>query len=115
MRDLLSAALERLERLAGVRGALFVDAQAGVPVATGRGLELDPGVVAALVTAFIGRLSRVTGAAELGGVRTVRLLGEVGSLVVAPSGDLLVIVLAEATSQMDELHLEARRVAEELR
>lgn len=115
MRDLLSAALERLGRLEGVRGALIVDAQAGVPVATGGGAIPDPDVVAALTTVFVDRLTRAVGAAEFGRLGAVQLTGEMGNLVVSATGDLLVVVVAEAEARLEPLCLEARRVAEELR
>lgn len=115
MRELLGYELERLERLAGVRGALIVDAQAGVPVATGSRLALDPDAVAALATTFAARIARAAGASDFGEVSVAQLAGESGNLVMATSGELLVIVVADTEARPEELRLEVRRVAEELR
>jgi predicted regulator of Ras-like GTPase activity (Roadblock/LC7/MglB family) len=115
MRDILDEALGRLHQVAGVRGAVIVDLQAGVPVAVKAGADLDPDALAALATLFFDRLTRAAGVAAFGAVAALHLEGAAGHLLVASGGDLLIVVIAEAGAQLEVLRLEARRMAEELR
>jgi predicted regulator of Ras-like GTPase activity (Roadblock/LC7/MglB family) len=101
-----------------VRGALVIDAQAGVPVATSSAADLEEGTLtalAALATALYGRLDRAASAAECGETGVVRLDGEAGHLLIVSGGDMLVVVMAEADAQLGMLRMEARQVAEGLR
>jgi predicted regulator of Ras-like GTPase activity (Roadblock/LC7/MglB family) len=114
MKELFSEALDRLSRVPGVSGALIVDAQGGIPVAVSSAQGLDGNAVAALATALFSRLARASGAATFGGLRTAHFEGTAGHLLVAPAGNLLVVVVADAEAQLGMLRIEARRVAEVL-
>lgn len=115
MRELITEALDRLSRFPGVRGAMVVDAHAGVPVSVIAGEDLDAVAVSALTTHFMGRLTRAASAAEFGEVRGAEVAGEAGRLVIAASGDLVVVVVADLETELGALRLETRRVAEGLR
>ncbi|MBI4409399.1 MAG: roadblock/LC7 domain-containing protein [Gemmatimonadetes bacterium] len=111
MSDVLSVALSRLSRVDGVRGALIVDAQAGVPVVS----ELADGVaepaVAALAASLFRRTAKAAGAAAFGGLETLQLEAEAGHVVMAGAGELVVVVVAEADAQLGLIRLEAQRAA----
>lgn len=115
MKEIVADALDRLSRVEGVRGALVVDTQAGVPVSVVADDELDRVGLSALATHFFTRLSRAAGAAGYGEAITVRLNGDTGQLVITSSGELLVLVVAEAGAELEPLRHEARLVAEVLR
>lgn len=115
MRELLADALARLRGLEGVRGAAFVDAQAGVPVAVSAPADLNPDALAALATGFLGRISRAASSAEFGAVAAMQLEGAGGHLLVVSGVNLLIVLVAEAGAQLSTLRLEARRMAEEIR
>jgi len=113
--DLFQAALDRLSRVTGVRGAMLVEAEAGVPVMA----ELTEGVegtaAAALATSLFKRTRKAAETAEFGKLTTLQLEAEGGHVIVADAGDLLVVVIAERNAQLGMVRLEAYRAAEALR
>ena len=85
-------ALDRVTRVAGVRGALIVSAADGLVVAEQLMDGVDGQAAAALTGSLVGRLART---AERAGVRPpvfVHLRGEAGSVLAAPGPDDLVLV-----------------------
>lgn len=114
MSDPMRKSLAGLTRVAGVRGAVVVDADAGVPVAS----ELRSGVSETALAALAGSLFRrsadATTASGLGRVRTLQLEAAGGHIVVAATGALLVVTLAEASAQLGMVRLQTARVAGEL-
>ena len=114
MSDRFSAALERLSRVVGVQGALVVETEAGVPVATELSTEVDGGAVAALAASLYRRAKQaaVTGGMER--LETLQLEAEGGHVIVAGAGDVLVIAVTERGAQLGMVRVEAQRAAESL-
>jgi predicted regulator of Ras-like GTPase activity (Roadblock/LC7/MglB family) len=114
MSDIFAEALDRLSRVSGVRGALIVETDAGVPVLS----ELAEGVpgdeVAALASSLFRRTSKAATTADFGNLRTLQLEAEYGHVIVAHGGEMLVVVVADRNAQLGQLRLEAHRAAEAL-
>lgn len=104
-------ALEPLLRVDGVRAAILVDADMGVPVV----VEADPGVdadaAAALAAELFRRTARGADLAGAGALRTLQLAAEDGHLLVAGAGDMLIVAVAAPDAELAVLRVEAGRVA----
>jgi len=113
MSDVKQVTLE-LSRIPGVRGAMVVDAQAGVPVTA----ELANGVPGPAIAAFASALFRRSGqairSAGYGALGAVQLEAEAGDVVVTGNDMLLVVVVAEPDAQIGLIRMQAQNVAEEL-
>ncbi len=107
-------ALERLSRVPGVRGALIVDAQAGVPVVAELAARVDGGPVAALAASVFRRTSRAADAAGFGRLDTLQLEAAEGHVVMAGAGELMVVAVADHGAQLGLVRLEVHRAAEGL-
>jgi predicted regulator of Ras-like GTPase activity (Roadblock/LC7/MglB family) len=114
MSDIFAEALDRLSRVPGVRGALIVETEAGVPVLAELAEGVDGGVVAAFAASLFRRTNKAAGTASFGNLRTLQLEADVGHVIVANGGELLVVVVAEKTAQLGQVRLEAHRAAEAL-
>jgi predicted regulator of Ras-like GTPase activity (Roadblock/LC7/MglB family) len=112
MSNVYTDALERLTRVPGVRGALIVDSDAGVPVVADLAEGVDGASVAALAVSLFKRTHKAAGGAAFGKLATLRLEAEGGHVVVANGGELLIVVVAERNAQLGMLRLEAHRAAE---
>lgn len=114
MNQLFTAAVERVSHVAGVRGVLVVDAEAGVPVVS----ELREGVnetaVSALAASLFQRMSAASRAADFGELFTLQLEAEDGHVVAVGAGDVVLIVVAEHDAQIGLVRYEAHRAAETL-
>lgn len=110
----LLKALEALTRVDGVRGAMIVDAEAGVPVRS----RLAPGVretaLAAMAGILFSRTDEAAGAAGFGRLAVLQMQAEGGHLVVTGAGPLLVVVLTEPDARMGLVRVQATRAAREL-
>jgi predicted regulator of Ras-like GTPase activity (Roadblock/LC7/MglB family) len=106
--------VERLSRVAGVRGALVVELDAGVPVSAELSEEISGEAVAALAAAFFRSTNSAAGAAGFGVARTLQLEAGGGHVIVVGAGDLIVVVVAERAAQLGLIRLEAHRAAESL-
>lgn len=108
------AALRRLTGVTGVRAAMIVDTEAGVPVAS----EITDGVgetaLAALAASLFRRTSGSALTAGFGALRAFQLESRKGCLVVAGAPPLLVVTLTEPGAQIGLVRVEARRAVEEL-
>ena len=89
MNALFTAAVERLSRVAGVRGALLVESEAGVPVVS----ELRAGVNETAVAALVASLFHV---------------------VAVDAGELILVVVADHDAQLGLVRFEAHRAAESI-
>lgn len=114
MSDPVRAALHRLTRVTGVRGAAVVDAEAGVPVASELAVGVEETALAALAGSLYRRAVDATTASGVGRVRTLQLESAGGHLVVAGTGPLLIVALAEPSAQLGMVRMEAGRAAVEL-
>lgn len=86
------AALDRVTRVPGVRGALIASAADGIVVAEQLMDGIDGRAVAALTGSMVTRLARTAGGAGLGAPVFLHLRGEDGSILAAPAADDLVLV-----------------------
>lgn len=114
MSDIFSEALDRLSRVPGVRGALIVETEAGVPVLAELAEGVEGAPLAALASSLFRRTSKASQTASFGNVRTLQLEAAGGHVVVANGGELLVVVVAEKNAQLGHVRLEAHRAAEAL-
>ncbi len=112
MSDALVRTLDRLSRVRGVRGSMYVAAEDGLPVAQ---LVMEDVNVRALA-AFAGALARkVSGAAAATGagrVRFIQMQAAGGVLMVCVGGDLLVAVVADTGVNVGLTRLEMMRAVE---
>jgi predicted regulator of Ras-like GTPase activity (Roadblock/LC7/MglB family) len=114
MNDLFNAAVERVSRVAGVRGALLVESEAGVPVVS----ELREGVnetaVAALAASLFRRTAAASETADFGRLNTLQLEADGGHVVAVDAGELILVVIVERDAQLGLVRYEAHRAAESL-
>lgn len=114
MSDIYTEALERLSRVPGVRGALIVETNAGVPVLAELAEGVEGTAVAALASSLFRRTNHAAQTATFGSLRTLQMEGEAGHVIVANGGDLLIVVVTEKTAQLGMVRLEAHRAAQAL-
>ena len=114
MSDIFAEALDRLSRVPGVRGALIVETEAGVPVLAELAEGVEGGAVSALASSLFRRTQKASQTAHFGNVRTLQLEAAEGHVIVANGGELLVVVVAEKNAQLGQVRLEAHRAAEAL-
>lgn len=113
MSDRLRSALERITAVGGVRGATLVSAGDGLAVAEVLMEGVRGPALAALAASLANRFDLVARAAEVGTVRFLHLQAEAGVLLVAPvSGDLLLVALGSAETNVGLARLEMLRAAE---
>lgn len=108
------AVLRRLTRVTGVRAAMVVDAEAGVPVASEMVDGIGETALAALAGALFRRTSGAAQTAGFGALRAFQLDSNDGYLVVAGAPPLLVVTVTEPGAQIGLVRVEARRAVEEL-
>jgi predicted regulator of Ras-like GTPase activity (Roadblock/LC7/MglB family) len=114
MSDVYTEAVQRLSRVNGVRGALLVDAEAGLPVTA----ELAEGVsgtaVAALASSLFRRTAQASDSAGFGQLGTMQLDADEGHVIAVHAGELIIVVIAARDAQLGMVRLEAHRAAESL-
>jgi predicted regulator of Ras-like GTPase activity (Roadblock/LC7/MglB family) len=114
MSDVYTEAVQRLSRVSGVRGALLVDAEAGLPVMS----ELAEGVsgtaVAALASSLFRRTAQASDTAGFGKLVTMQMEADNGHVVAVDAGEIIIVVIAEKDAQLGLVRLEAHRAAESL-
>lgn len=106
---------DRLSRIPGVRGALVVDTDAGVPVASMLEGDVDGGAVAALAASLFQRTSSAARTAGLERLETLQLEAARGHVLAADAGELAVVAVATGDAQLGLVRLETRRAAEAIR
>ena len=116
MSEALERSLDRLSRVRGVRGSMFVAADDGLVV----GQLLMEGVNGKAVAALAASLARKVGGAAAatgaGQLSFVQVEATAGTLLLAPAaGDLLVVALAEPQVNVGLCRLEMMRAAEAVR
>lgn len=114
MSDAVAATLSRLSHVPGVRSALIVDAEAGVPVASELGAGVSGEAVAALTASLFRRTEQAARDAALGGLGSLQLETEDGHVVVAGNRELIVVVIADRDAQLGLIRLETDRAVEAL-
>lgn len=106
--------LDRLSRIPGVRGAMIVDAEAGVPIVHEIAGADSDAVLAAFAASLRQRAELALAKPDLGPLNLLHLEADDGHLFVARSGDWLVAALADAGAQIGQVRVEVRNVAAEL-
>jgi predicted regulator of Ras-like GTPase activity (Roadblock/LC7/MglB family) len=86
------AALDRVTRVPGVRGALIASAGDGLVVAEQLMDGIDGRAAAALTGSLVSRLSRTASGAGLAAPVFIHIRGEDGSILAAPAANDLVLV-----------------------
>lgn len=103
----VQAVLERVTRVAGVRGALVASTADGLVVAEQLMDEVDGRAAAALAGSLVSRLMRTAGAAGRRAPSFVQLRAERGSILAAPgAADLVLIAVAGPDANLGLARLE---------
>ena len=112
----MSAALDLITRVRGVRGAMLVSADDGLIVAEQLMEGIKGSAVAALAASLAGKLRRAMGAAGTGTSVFWHLQAEQGALLVVPGGNaeggILVVAVAEPDVNIGLVRLELLRAAQ---
>lgn len=114
MSDPVADALDRITRAPGVRGAMVVDAEAGVPVASELTAGIGDTALAAMAGSLFNRTTDATRSSGFGPVRILQLDAGGGHVVVAGAGPLLVVAMTKPGAQLGLVRVQAGRAAEEL-
>lgn len=114
MSDPYRTSVERLSRVSGVRGALVVEVEAGIPVSAELAEDVSGPAVAALAAALYRRSNSAAAGAGFGPAHTLHLETSEGHVIMVGAGDLMVVVVAEPAAQLGLVRLEANRAAEAL-
>lgn len=115
MSDQYEATLGRLSHVPGVRGAILVDPEAGVPVVAEVEANVSAQALAALAAALFQHTSRASDAAGFGSLHRFHLESEHGHVLMSGAGELVLVVLVDDDGQLGMIRLETQRAAEELR
>jgi predicted regulator of Ras-like GTPase activity (Roadblock/LC7/MglB family) len=115
MSDTFSRALERVSRVPGVDGVLIVEPEAGLPVMVELAEGVNGSAVAALTASLYLRAAQAAASAGFGGAATLHVEAELGHVVVARAGELLLVAITERDAQLGMVRLEVQTAAESLR
>jgi predicted regulator of Ras-like GTPase activity (Roadblock/LC7/MglB family) len=111
--DRLLHALDRLSRIRGVRGSMYVAAEDGLAVAQLLMEDVNGRALAAFAASMARKVSGAAAATGAGRVRFVQMQASSGVLLVAiGSRDLLVAVVADPGVNVGLTRLEMIRAAE---
>lgn len=111
----LGQVLDALTRIRGVRGAMLVSAEDGIPVSGTLQEEERGPALAALAATLLGRVRELTSRTGHREPRFLTLQAAGGLLVLAPaSGDLIVVGVAGREALIGPVRLEMLRVVERL-
>jgi len=112
--DRLLRALDRLSRVRGVRGSMYVAAEDGLAIAQLLMEDVNERALAAFAASMARKVSGAAGATGAGRVRFVQMQAAEGVLLVAiGSRDLLVAVVADPGVNVGLARLEMMRAAEQ--
>ena len=114
MSDELTSVLRRVSHVPGVRGAMVVEADAGVPVVAEVAADAAGDVVAAFASALYRRTAQAAAAGGFGALQSLHLEADDGHVLVAGAGELIVVVLAAKDAQLGMVRLETMRAAQAL-
>jgi predicted regulator of Ras-like GTPase activity (Roadblock/LC7/MglB family) len=109
-----TAAVERLSRINGVRGALVVELEAAVPVVSEMSEGVNGMAVAALAASLYRRMVQACDTIGSAGLATLQLQADDGYVVVVGAGDLIVVAVAAHDAQLGLVRVEAVRAAESI-
>ena len=114
MSDVYLDTVARLSRVPGVRGAIVVEPDTGVPVTAEVDASVASEALSALAAALFQRTASASSAAGLGPLRRFQLETAGGHLLMARAGELVLVVLVEDDGQLGRVRLETQRAAESL-
>lgn len=114
MSELFRSSVRRLSKVSGVRGALIVEAAAGVPIVAELADDVPGTAVAALAASLYRHTREATHAAGYGALQTLQLEAAGGHVIAVGASDLLVVVVTEPGAQLGLVRVEAQRAAEAL-
>ena len=112
MSDVLQRSLDRLSRVRGVQGSMFVAADDGLAVAQLLMVGVNGKTLAAFAASLARKVSGAAAATGAGKVKFVQMQAEKGALLVATGPELLVAVVAEAGVNVGLARLEMMRAIE---
>jgi predicted regulator of Ras-like GTPase activity (Roadblock/LC7/MglB family) len=115
MNDAYREALERVSRVPGVRGALVVLANDGVPVVEELQPDVSGGAIAALAAALFRRTSLAANSADFGALETLQLEADGGQVLIGGAGEVIVVALISDDAQIGRARVEVVRAAQSLR
>jgi len=110
--DAIDRALDRISRVRGVHGSMFVSADDGLQVAQLLMVGVNAKALAAFAASLARKVSGAAAATEAGRVRFIQMQCEGGVLLVALGGELLVAVVADAGVNVGLARLEMMRAVE---
>lgn len=109
------AALDRITRVRGVRGAMLVGGDDGLVIAESLMAGVRGNAVAALSASLLKKLRRASLAAGAGVPKFLQLQAEGGTLLAVPAPHgIVVVAIAEADVNVGLARLEMIRAAESL-
>lgn len=112
MTDQIQKALDRLSRVRGVKGSMYVAADDGLPVAQLLMEDVNGKALAAFAASMARKVSGASAATGSGKVRFIQMQAANGVLLVCIGGELLVTVVADAGVNVGLARLEMMRAAE---
>jgi predicted regulator of Ras-like GTPase activity (Roadblock/LC7/MglB family) len=111
MSDAFVSTVERLSRIAGVRGALIVEREAAVPVISEVSEGVNGAAVAALAASLHRRMVQACETAGAGSLMTLQLEADHGHVVVAGAGEVVIVVITGKDAQIGLVRVEVLRAA----
>lgn len=114
MSTAFASLLAPLSRQRGVLACMVVDAQDDIIVDAQARVGVAASTVAALAASLYRKARHSAGAAQLGGVRFLRLEAERGHLFAAGRGGLVLVLLAEPGVNVGLVRVEMLKSAEAL-
>jgi len=112
MSEHLIRSLDRLSRVRGVKGSMYVAAEDGLPVAQLLMEDVNGKALAAFAASLARKVSGASAATDSGRVKFIQMQAANGVLLICLGGDLLVAVIADAMVNVGLARLEMMRAAE---
>ena len=108
----LERSLDRLSKVRGVKGSMFVAADDGIAVSQLLMVGVNGKTLAAFAASVARKVSGAAAATGAGHVKFVQMQADKGTLLVAQGRELLVAVVAESTVNVGLARLEMMRALE---
>lgn len=112
MSDAIQRSLDRISRVRGVQGSMFVSTEDGLAIAQLLMVGVNGKVLAAFAASMARKVSGAAAATGAGRVKFVQMQAAGGVLLVAVGQDLLVAVVADAGVNVGLARLEMMRAVE---
>lgn len=114
MNGAVEKTLTMLTRIDGVRGAMVVDGEAGVPVLSKLATGVQETALAALSGVLFSRSADASQSAGYGSLGVLQLQATGGHMVIAGAGPLLIVVLTEPDARLGLVRIQVAQAAGEL-